>query len=286
MDTPDEVEAVAAVLRRTFDVVEESREYANRGASRKVRRYIELRVRDEDSAAALRPWTVPNPGYAPVDITPDELRPENLAAAVAAGWAESFATPGEIGNWFSRVAAAVVPYTFDAFGWPLNPTGRTGRCGRNLGKWGENSAADPIVVAGTGPERRVLLIRRADIGVWAVPGGMVDPGESAPQALIRELHEETGVDLAQVTPRVIWSGYVEDHRNSDYAWVCSTAALFRLPAVVAATAGDDATDAAWFPFANLYSLIGEVLRIGGRLYEAHVPILTAALDALDGGVPR
>lgn len=45
MDTPDQVEAFAAVLRRAFDVVEESGEYANRGTSRMVRRYVDLRLR-------------------------------------------------------------------------------------------------------------------------------------------------------------------------------------------------------------------------------------------------
>ncbi|MFL6115412.1 MAG: hypothetical protein ACJ786_29310 [Catenulispora sp.] len=45
MDTPDQVEAFAAVLRGAFDVVEESGEYANRGASRMVRRYVDLRLR-------------------------------------------------------------------------------------------------------------------------------------------------------------------------------------------------------------------------------------------------
>lgn len=46
MDTAQEVEAVAAVLRRAFDVVEESANYANRGTSQMVRRYVDLRLRE------------------------------------------------------------------------------------------------------------------------------------------------------------------------------------------------------------------------------------------------
>ncbi|MCX5367535.1 hypothetical protein OG864_53885 [Streptomyces sp. NBC_00124] len=50
-------------------------------------------------------------------------------------------------DWSQRQATALVPFQLDARGWPLHPHGRTGR---NLGKWGGNAAADPIVVAGSG----------------------------------------------------------------------------------------------------------------------------------------
>ncbi len=42
-------------------------------------------------------------------------------------------------------------------------------------------------------ERRVLLVRRADDGRWAMPGGWVDAGETAAQAAMRETLEETGL---------------------------------------------------------------------------------------------
>ena len=52
MDTHEQVEAVAAVLRCAFDVVEESGQYPNRGASRMVRCYIDLRLRPDTPAPA------------------------------------------------------------------------------------------------------------------------------------------------------------------------------------------------------------------------------------------
>lgn len=233
----------------------------------------------ETVPAALRDWSVSWPTYAPADVTPPELLPAALARQVPA-WAEAAATPAEVNDWDRRQAAALVPFELNAQGWPLNPQGRTGRTGRNLGKWGENAAADPIVVAGSGDRRRVLLITREDIGVEAIPGGMVDPGETAPAALVRELREETGVDLSDHQPVILGQNLVDDWRNSDHAWVASTSALYLLPATVTAVAADDALDANWWPFGSLDELDSAITAAGRTLYAAHRPLLQSALDHL------
>jgi ADP-ribose pyrophosphatase YjhB (NUDIX family) len=41
---------------------------------------------------------------------------------------------------------------------------------------------------------KLLLVRRADDGLWALPGGITDPGETLAQTARRELREETGID--------------------------------------------------------------------------------------------
>lgn len=50
-------------------------------------------------------------------------------------------------------------------------------------------------------DNRVLLQKRppgkALAGLWEFPGGKVDPGESPERALIRELHEELGIDVRE-----------------------------------------------------------------------------------------
>lgn len=41
--------------------------------------------------------------------------------------------------------------------------------------------------------QRVLLMKRADNGLWGIPSGHVEPGETVEAAIIREMQEETGL---------------------------------------------------------------------------------------------
>jgi len=44
----------------------------------------------------------------------------------------------------------------------------------------------------------LLLQRRSDNGLWGLPGGGVEPGESVSAAIVREVREETGLDVTPV----------------------------------------------------------------------------------------
>ena len=51
------------------------------------------------------------------------------------------------------------------------------------------------------PPQMILLIKRDTVpfkGYWALPGGRVEPGETVEQAIVREVKEETGLDVAIV----------------------------------------------------------------------------------------
>jgi ADP-ribose pyrophosphatase YjhB (NUDIX family) len=59
--------------------------------------------------------------------------------------------------------------------------------------------ANSIVVAVTvfvlDDDDRVLLIRRTDNGLWAIPGGAQDIGEYVAETAVRETREEAGIDV-------------------------------------------------------------------------------------------
>lgn len=98
------------------------------------------------------------------------------------------------------------------------------------------------------PSAAVLLTRRAmhlrnHPGQWALPGGRVEPGESAADAALRELHEEVGLALPRdavlgllddfptrsgfaITPVVVWAGPVHDPLVPNPAEVAS---IHRVP---------------------------------------------------------
>jgi ADP-ribose pyrophosphatase YjhB (NUDIX family) len=114
-------------------------------------------------------------------------------------------------------------------------------------------------------EGRLLLIRRRNEpgrGLWSVPGGRVEQGEDDAAALVREMREETGLD---VVPGPLVGGV----RRGPFAiadYRCTV-----LGGVLAA--GDDALDARFVDRATLEALplVDELL------------VTLAAWDALPAG---
>ncbi|NVN91401.1 MAG: NUDIX domain-containing protein [Desulfuromonadales bacterium] len=219
-------------------------------------------------------WEIPYAGYAPpYYVSPVVL--QNDSSRNPAGWAdpEGVALVAELpAESFSGVIR------FDSAGRPLNPAGRTGIAGRGLlGKWGPNFAADPIITRINHHEQRVemLAVQRRDNGQWAIPGGMVDRGEEVSRTLARELQEETGVVLDMGEGVFVYQGYVDDPRNTDNAWMETTAKHLHLDHGLAERmdlqAGDDARAVRWLP------LSAESIR---GLYASHCALVSSALAGL------
>jgi 8-oxo-dGTP diphosphatase len=152
--------------------------------------------------------------------------------------------------------------------------------------------ADVVVVAPseTGEARgwRVLFVRRARDpfqGMWALPGGFVEPTESVAEAAVRELREETSLDGVHVEEIGCFSKPGRDPRG----WVVTIAHLARVPAdrLHEVKAGDDAAAAEWLDLSlddqgSGYTLSrqGEPLARVGALAFDHAEILAAAVQRL------
>ena len=92
--------------------------------------------------------------------------------------------------------------------------------------------------------RSLLMVKRGGhpfIGKWALPGGFLEPDETAEQAVRRELAEETGVNADAIIQLRAFSDPHRDPRTR-IVTVAYIAVLDRLPD---ARAGDDAADAKW-----------------------------------------
>lgn len=120
--------------------------------------------------------------------------------------------------------------------------------------WGPNYTADPIVI--TDEETpRVLLIQRSDTLEFALPGGFIDAQESAYEAAIRELQEETGL-TGVYGGEPVYRGPVIDPRTTLHAWPETSAYLFSIEHAVPVQGADDALIAAWYPVNSLPKLFG------------------------------
>ena len=99
---------------------------------------------------------------------------------------------------------------------------------------------------------RLLVIQRGHEphrGLWSLPGGRVEPGETAAQAIVREVREETGLEVSAgpVVGRVLIAARRGDYDVVDLA--CTLSAPDQVP-----VAGDDAADVRFVDAATLAGL--------------------------------
>lgn len=132
------------------------------------------------------------------------------------------------------------------------------------------NTADAVVVQ----SGHVLLVERAaqpGKELWALPGGHIDPGETALEAAIRELYEEAGLDM----PKGAMLGRLRERRvfdhpeRSEKGWVRTEAFVFDLQdraKLEKVKSGSDAATARWVPITEITP---------DTLFEDHFDIIHA-----------
>jgi len=119
-------------------------------------------------------------------------------------------------------------------------------CGGTVREYRNPALAVDVVIHD--PELGVALIERANTPRgFALPGGFVDVGESVENAAVREMREETGLDVELTGLLGVYSRPDRDPRGHTVAVVFTGRA--KDPAAL--QAGDDARRAAFYPLAAL-----------------------------------
>ena len=119
----------------------------------------------------------------------------------------------------------------------------------------------------------VLLIQRGHApgkGLWALPGGFVEPHDTLWQSCLRELTEETGLPLPPSAMRDAWQGTeVFDHPDRSLRGRTITHVFaFHLPGtqLPPVQGGDDAAVARWVPLHHLAAM-------ESQMFEDHFHVL-------------
>ena len=66
-------------------------------------------------------------------------------------------------------------------------------------------------------QNRLLLQKRSDCGQWGFLGGMVEFGESVEETAVREVKEESGLDVETTSLFGVYSKYFAEYANGDKA---------------------------------------------------------------------
>lgn len=127
-------------------------------------------------------------------------------------------------------------------------------------------------------DERVLLVRDANHGQWALLGGGVDPGESPRDAAVREAREEVGVDveLGDVVTALGGSEYEVEYANGDRTAYVTVVFDGRVAGGELVPDGVEVLEARWFaeadlPSADLHFFARSALRELGLLGDTAAP---------------
>ncbi len=128
---------------------------------------------------------------------------------------------------------------------------------------------------------RILLIRREDNGLWAMPGGAFEVGETPAEGACREAWEETGVEVEPVALSGIYDsrfcGSLSPYHLYMFVYLCRPRVMGQYPRV-----SNETVDVGWYAQPEVAALAidpGHVRRIGDAFGRWRGEIREAIFDA-------
>jgi 8-oxo-dGTP pyrophosphatase MutT (NUDIX family) len=103
---------------------------------------------------------------------------------------------------------------------------------------------------------RVLLGRRADTGAWALPGGIIEPGEEPADAAVREIFEETGVIAVPEALAAVTVCDQVTYQNGDVVRYLELLFRCRASGGEARVNDSESVEVGWYTLAGLRELPG------------------------------
>jgi len=118
-----------------------------------------------------------------------------------------------------------------------------------------NSVVPSASAIVTDEQGRILLVKRRDNTLWALPGGGHDIGETIEQTAVREVKEETGLDVAVTGLTGVYTNpaHVVAFTNGEVRQqfsLCFTTALLGGELAI----DHESTDIAWTDPADIHAL--------------------------------
>ena len=125
---------------------------------------------------------------------------------------------------------------------------------------------DALLFVKMNREIHILLIRRGKQPFkdhWALPGGFVEMSETLEESCIRELKEETGLEVDKLAQFKAYDSIDRDPRGR----TISVVYYKEIDRPMAVIADDDAAEAAWHPISNLPLLAFDHLQIINEFFS-------------------
>ena len=114
-----------------------------------------------------------------------------------------------------------------------------------------------VIVNGAG---EILLQRRTDMDVWGLPGGSIEPDETAFEALKREVAEETSLRISEAEPMGLYCGPDQKfaYPNGDKVQCFAIAFVVRQWEGNPRADGIEGSNVCFFPLSNLPEPIASI----------------------------